>query len=173
MASAKPSPSSTTSSSSNPDTGAPAGGDEYQTSVSPKASSSTFWDTLPWNETAWCSTGQEPYLPAPMDYGQPQGELPVAVPPHITEINGPGRILPTTARPINTIAPVYVNGSCNCQMLSDNNQPLPCYMTPEAIRARNILLKCDLPSKEPTTDNDRPRRHVKHVSFSETSQSSK
>jgi len=59
------------------------------------------------------------------------------------------------------------------QFDSVNEQPIPSYMSPEAIRARNLILRCNLPSQRKKIKPAHTRDPTRHVQFPEDSQSSK
>ncbi|KAK2590984.1 hypothetical protein QQS21_011320 [Conoideocrella luteorostrata] len=173
MASAENSPSSSTisgCSSSSPENVAAGREHGHLTSACPEAGSAAFCNTCHY---ARRRGAQPAWSHAPLNCEQPQQDSPLAASPYSTELDSAVKTSPTVKRPVNTTATSCYDWSRHGSMPSDKNQPIPSYMTPESIRARNILLKCDLPSKNSTTGTLEPPLPVKHVSFYETSQSSK
>ncbi|KAG8412974.1 hypothetical protein J3458_013397 [Metarhizium acridum] len=122
------------------------------------------------------------------DYGQPQGEAGIL--PDLP-FNHPGEIAPltldtgshvnligaapATIPPVPLIPSVVLHGSplgSETPSQQTSTEPIPSYMTPEAIRARNLILSCNLPRRTGKVTG-KPRSPGRHVSFSDDPQPSK
>ncbi|OAQ59268.1 hypothetical protein VFPPC_10289 [Pochonia chlamydosporia 170] len=122
------------------------------------------------------------------DYEQPRGEAgipadqPFAQPSEIAPLPlntagpvNPSDTAPATIPPGPVIPSLVLNGnSLDSEPPSQpaSTEPIPSYMTPEAIRARNLILSCNLPRRTGKITG-RARSPERHVSFSDDPKPSK
>lgn len=82
----------------------------------------------------------------------------------------PGRALPAPWHPRrapSALVPKSHSMAPETGRVQKDDEPIPSYMTPQAIRARNIILACPLRTKRPNKVARAPRPSARHVSYPE------
>lgn len=85
----------------------------------------------------------------------------------------PGRALPAPwhpRRPTSALVPNSHSMVPETGLVKKDDGPIPSYMTPQAIRARNIMLACPLRTKRPSKVARASRPSARHVSYPENPQ---
>lgn len=84
--------------------------------------------------------------------------------------NSTGRALPAPWHPrcaTSALAPKSHSMAPEAGLVQNDNEPIPSYMTPQAIRARNIILACPIRTKRPNKVARAPQPSARHVSYPE------
>lgn len=164
----------------------PVGTDLLQ-SMYPHGSIDSLDHMLAIRETEWWPINPQMDVPQPFEYGQLQECQPVhgistvgylsktASGPSYTDgtpLEGAAPMPAPPEQPIST-EPLSHDNSSGTGFSSVDGQPIPSYMSPEAIRARNLILRCNLPSQRKKIKPAHTRDPTRHVQFPEDSQSSK
>lgn len=148
-----------------------------------KASSTVPADRSPNKHVELCSTEPNLCLPASVSSTQTRDEMAIAATQspnlhgkaesaccYAPKSNCRVRILPISEQPMATTTTGYSNLRSEGYVLDENNKPIPSYMSTNAIRARRLILKCDLPHIKP----NRKSRYIRQrASVCEAGQHSK